>query len=90
MGVLVKEEDCRPLSFACSVPRFKGQLVLTLFSITEWEGEPHAAEGQPGGVTWASVEELRAGAFAMMELDIPMIPAVCAAAECHAASRVAR
>ena len=87
LGVDVRAENCMPLTFACGVPRFKGELLLHLFYIREWEGEARAAEEQPGGVTWASTTELRAGKFPLMELDIPMTGAVCDVADRHAASR---
>jgi 8-oxo-dGTP diphosphatase len=87
LGVEVKEAACTPLTFACGASRYKGELLLTLFAIVDWEGDAHAAEQQPGGITFASTSELRAGKFPLMELDIPMVGAVCDAAERHAASR---
>ena len=87
LGVEVNESDCRPLTFACGAPRYKGELLLHLFAVTEWQGIPHPAEQQPGGITFASTSELRAGKFPLMELDVPMVGAVCEVADRHARTK---
>ncbi len=56
LGISCRAEDCRPAGFAES-PQGEGgrRLVLLLYTIDAWEGEPRALEG--GAIGWFSPAE---------------------------------
>ena len=78
LAVRVDEESVLPLAFAShsyssAVEPF--HLLMPLFAVTKWEGEPRGAEGQ--ALAWATAEEL--DDFEFPPADVPLLPAVCAA-----------
>ncbi len=58
LGIRVSPQDCQPAGFA-QEPKQEGaeQIVILLYTVTAWEGEPIAQEG--GQVGWFSEESLR-------------------------------
>lgn len=59
LGIAVREEDCIPAGFAESDSGSGGaRLVILLYTISIWQGEPQALEG--GAVGWFTPAESRA------------------------------
>jgi 8-oxo-dGTP diphosphatase len=59
LGITVREEDCIPAGFAESDGSAGGaRLVILLYTIATWQGEPRALEG--GAVGWFTPTESRA------------------------------
>ena len=51
LGVAIRAQDCLPVAFAEEVPGGGGNpIVILLYRIARWEGEPTALEG--GAVGW--------------------------------------
>ena len=71
LGIRVETSQLLPLTFASHAYPDQGfHLLMPVFKVTDWEGEPQGAEGQ--NLAWASAEEL--GDFAMPPADGPLIP----------------
>jgi 8-oxo-dGTP diphosphatase len=56
LGITVREADCIPAGFAESPAGAEGaQLVILLYTIAAWQGEPQALEG--GAVGWFTPDD---------------------------------
>jgi 8-oxo-dGTP diphosphatase len=59
LGIVVRREDCRPLSFAESeAVDGAPAIVILLYTIARWEGEPKPLEG--GAIDWFAAESIAA------------------------------
>ncbi len=73
LGIRCRAEDCEPAFFAESEGREEGrQLVILLYTLAAWEGEPRALEG--GAVAWFSPAE--ALALPKPPLDVKLAQAL--------------
>lgn len=63
LGITVKAHNCHPAGFA-EEGRNSGEspIVILLYTVTQWEGEPRAMEGQDdgGAVGWFTPEAIAA------------------------------
>ena len=91
LGIEADVSSMRPLTFA-SHAYTKGDgnnesfyLIMPLFEVTRWKGEPCAKEGQT--LEWAPAGKLRS--FEMPPADLPLLEAVEAAAMKRAVPAVA-
>lgn len=71
LGVAVGPGDATPLAFA-SVPAGERQMVLLLYRIRAWRGEPRAIEAQ--ALTWGTPREL--ATLPMPPADVPLLAAL--------------
>jgi 8-oxo-dGTP diphosphatase len=56
LGIAIAPEDCAPLAFAESGRAGEaGAIVILLYTLTRWEGDPVPLEG--GGLGWFTPEE---------------------------------
>ena len=46
LGIAVSPQDCRPLSFAVAPRDGGGSLLMLLFHVVRWSGDPRAIEAQ--------------------------------------------
>ena len=85
LGIEADVLSMRPLTFASHSYTKSGKdggedesfyLIMPLFEVTRWEGEPCAKEGQT--LEWAPASKLRS--FEMPPADLPLLEAVEAAA----------
>lgn len=71
LGITVRAADCEPSVFAEEPGDTGAQpIVILLYKVTEWEGEPEALEG--GAVAWCTPERIA-------ELDKPPLDSLLAA-----------
>ncbi|MFU7529638.1 NUDIX domain-containing protein [Qipengyuania sp. ASV99] len=61
LGIVVAETHCRPAGFAQEDPqqfvgKKRGPIVILLYTITAWQGEPRAIEG--GRIGWFTAQEI--------------------------------
>lgn len=71
LGISVREADCEPVGFAEDRGDDVAQpIVILLYKISNWEGEPKALEG--GAIEWCSSERIAA-------LDKPPLDSLLAA-----------
>jgi 8-oxo-dGTP diphosphatase len=70
LGIVVDAADAVPLAFAADV-----RIVLLLYRVTRWTGEPRAIEGD--ALVWDVPERL--AQLAMPPLDVPLVAALCSA-----------
>lgn len=85
LGIDADVSSMRPLTFA-SHTYDAFYLVMPLFAVTSWKGEPTAREGQ-GELVWAPASDLRK--YEMPPADLPLLDAVEAAARARAVPSVA-
>ncbi|KIY99775.1 7,8-dihydro-8-oxoguanine triphosphatase [Monoraphidium neglectum] len=78
LGIEVKPEDLRPLTFAShSYDSF--HLLMPLYACRKWSGEPRGLEGQQ--LAWAEGPELTG--YDMPAADIPLVEPVTQALQRH-------
>lgn len=59
LGIACRAEHCRPAGFAETDPAAGGRrIVILLYSLTRWEGEPRSLEG--GAVGWFTPAQILA------------------------------
>ena len=76
LGITVAPADLAPISFAShSYPKF--HLLMPLYAVWRWTGEPIGLEGQ--ALRWAAPEELGQPELPMPEADYPLTEPVRAA-----------
>ena len=93
LGIEADVSSMRPLTFASHAYTKGGEgnneesfyLIMPLFEVTRWAGEPHAREGQ--SLEWAPASRLRS--YEMPPADLPLLEAVEAAAMKRAVPAVA-
>ncbi|MEO9463209.1 MAG: (deoxy)nucleoside triphosphate pyrophosphohydrolase [Marinomonas sp.] len=69
LGIAVKADHCTPAGFATEpVENNPTPILLLLYTVTQWEGEPAALEG--GAVEWFTPED--AMKLAMPPLDVAL------------------
>lgn len=71
LGIIVSPDALAPAAFA-SAPLGERHLILLLFLIRAWEGEPRALDAS--GLRWEHPADLRA--LAMPPADVPLIDAL--------------
>lgn len=95
LGIDADVSSMRPLTFASHSYTKKSYendveesfyLIMPLFEVTKWQGEPTAREGQ-GALEWAAATELRR--YEMPPADLPLLDVVEAAARARAVPSVA-
>ena len=70
LGITVEESDLSPLTFAShSYEEQEFHLLMPLYSVTKWQGEPTGAEGQ--ALEWATAETL--DDFEYPPADMPLL-----------------
>jgi len=85
LGIEADAGSMRPLTFASH--SYEGfYLIMPLFEVTKWTGEPTAKEGQQQ-LEWAPASRLRS--YEMPPADLPLLEAVEAAARSRAVPGVA-
>ena len=84
LGIEADPGSMRPLTFASHAYE-NFYLIMPLFEVTKWTGEPAAREGQE--LEWAPASRLRS--FEMPPADLPLLEAVEAAARSRAVPGVA-
>jgi 8-oxo-dGTP diphosphatase len=75
LGIIVRPDDLKPLSFA-SAPLGDRHLLLLLYVCRKWLGEPSALDAE--AVQWSSIDALQS--FDMPPADIPLVNALLAQA----------
>jgi 8-oxo-dGTP diphosphatase len=75
LGIIVRPDDLKPLSFA-SAPLGDQHLLLLLYVCRKWLGEPSALDAE--AVQWSSIDALQS--FDMPPADIPLVNALLAQA----------
>ncbi|MEY3704319.1 MAG: hypothetical protein RLZZ561_1939 [Pseudomonadota bacterium] len=68
LGIIVQEADLEPFAFT-SVAGEKDDLILMLYVIREWQGEPQALIADE--LCWCSVDQLTE--FDMPPADVPLV-----------------
>jgi 8-oxo-dGTP diphosphatase len=71
LGIIVKPDDLKPLSFA-SAPLGERHLLLLLYICREWSGEPTAVDAEL--VQWSTIEALLS--LDMPPADMPLVNAL--------------
>lgn len=69
LGIAVGPEDCVPLSFATAPRDDGGTLLMLLYRVTRWIGEPRALEAD--ALTWDTATAL--ALLAMPPVDVPLV-----------------
>jgi 8-oxo-dGTP diphosphatase len=69
LGIAVAPADCVPLSFATAPRDGGGTLLMLLYRVTRWTGEPHALEAD--ALTWDVPAAL--AALPMPPVDVPLV-----------------
>lgn len=85
LGVVIDDATAEPLSFSSRGLDDERELLMCLFVVRAWDGEPRGREGQD--VAWVVLDDLDSPAYPMPPADLPFIPAVRRALGPAAASR---
>lgn len=72
LSIRVDQVALEPLTFASHALSEDKHLMMPLWAITEWDGEPVGAEGQQ--LEWVAPDEI--GNYKLPPADIPLIPVV--------------
>lgn len=72
LSIEVDAAALEPLTFASHAINADRHLLMPLYAIRDWQGEPVGAEGQ--SLEWVASGDLEG--FAMPEADVPLIPHV--------------
>lgn len=71
LGIIVPQDELVPASFA-SAPLGERQLLLLLYLVRRWEGEPQPLDS--AGLRWVTVEEMQG--LPMPPADVPLVAAL--------------
>ncbi len=71
LGITVKPDDLKPLSFA-SAPLGERHLLLLLYTCRKWSGEPTAVDAEV--IQWSTIEALQR--LDMPPADVPLVNAL--------------
>ena len=74
LEVEVKIASLTPLTFASHPLDESTHLLMPLWSVEQWAGEPRGAEGQ--ALAWVTSDELGEADYAMPPADYPLVPIV--------------
>ena len=72
LGIVVQESELEALTFASHRLSEDKHLLMPLWTVRDWEGEPVGAEGQK--LAWVEVDKL--DSFNYPEADYPLLPHV--------------
>ena len=71
LAVRVEETDLEPIAFTSHPLDDARNLLMPVYGVLAWAGEPVGAEGQP--LAWVTVEELGSDAYPMPPADYPLV-----------------
>ena len=72
--VKVEETDLEPIAFTSHPLDDARNLLMPVYGVLAWAGEPVGAEGQP--LAWVTAEELGSDAYPMPPADYPLVDPV--------------
>jgi len=72
--VKVEETDLEPIAFTSHPLDDARNLLMPVYGVLAWAGEPVGAEGQP--LAWVTAEELGSNAYPMPPADYPLVDPV--------------
>lgn len=87
LGITVAERALTPLTFASHVYDGGIHLIMPLFAVTEWSGNVGAVGAEGQALAWVDVAKLKD--YPMPAADVPLLPAVAAAARERAVPSIA-
>ena len=74
LAVKVEETDLEPIAFTSHPLDDARNLLMPVYGVLAWSGEPVGAEGQP--LAWVTAEELGSDAYPMPPADYPLVDPV--------------
>ena len=74
LAVKVEETDLEPIAFTSHPLDDARNLLMPVYGVLAWAGEPVGAEGQP--LAWVTSEELGSDAYPMPPADYPLVDPV--------------
>ena len=74
LGVDVRREALTALTFASHALSEEKHLLMPLWTVSSWHGEPNGVEGQR--LAWVLAEDLATDKFVMPPADYPLVPHV--------------
>ena len=72
--VKVEETDLEPIAFTSHPLDDARNLLMPVYGVLAWAGEPVGAEGQP--LAWVTADELGSDAYPMPPADYPLVDPV--------------
>ena len=74
LAVKVEETDLEPIAFTSHPLDDARNLLMPVYGVLAWAGEPVGAEGQP--LAWVTADELGSDAYPMPPADYPLVDPV--------------
>ena len=74
LAISVEETDLEPIAFTSHPLDDARNLLMPVYGVLAWAGEPVGAEGQP--LAWVTAEELGSDAYPMPPADYPLVDPV--------------
>ena len=74
LAITVEETDLEPIAFTSHPLDDARNLLMPVYGVLAWAGEPVGAEGQP--LAWVTSEELGSDAYPMPPADYPLVDPV--------------
>ena len=74
LAVKVEETDLEPIAFTSHPLDDARNLLMPVYGVLAWSGEPVGAEGQP--LAWVTSDELGSDAYPMPPADYPLVDPV--------------
>ena len=87
LGVIVAPSSLTPLTFASHLYEGGIHLIMPLYSVDDWTGSVGAVGAEGQALAWVDVSKLKD--YEMPAADVPLLPAVAAAALARAVPSIA-